>query len=223
MLDRASQQKRLATAIRLAGSRYDTTVNLKIESVLKNLYALNRESEYLTEILKQVYKIKKENVWHRVIHENKPKSAELTHIRDGINALVKRLTQIKDKTKDSRVRWRDITTMIDNLAEECFNMYSYFEDLKAKSKSSTGTTSDSSYSSSSFWKLHGNLRDLERLLSTKRSDLFNRPYMLLRGEAGIGKTHLLCDYAKGRLTGQRATFIFLGHELAGTADPIKAM
>ncbi len=223
MLDQASQQKRLATAIRLAGNRYDTAVNLKVESVLKNLYALNRESEHLTEMLKQVYKIKKENVWQRVIDENKPKSAELIRIRDGINSVVKRLTQIKEKPKNSRVRWRDITTKLDSLADECFNMYSYFEDLKSKNKQSSTAASDSGYSSSSFWKLHGDLRSLERLISTKRSDLFNRPYMLLRGEAGIGKTHLLCDYSKWRLTHERATFIFLGHELAGTADPIKAM
>ena len=49
-------------------------------------------------------------------------------------------------------------------------------------------------------------------------DLFSTPRMILKGEAGIGKTHLLCDYANSRISLEKPTLIFLSDELASIED-----
>jgi hypothetical protein len=67
---------------------------------------------------------------------------------------------------------------------------------------------------------------IESFLETAKLTLFNTPRMLLRGEAGIGKTHLLCDYASDRIKANKNTLIFLGHEFIQSGvsnDPIKGM
>ena len=43
--------------------------------------------------------------------------------------------------------------------------------------------------------------------------------MIVRGDAGTGKTHLLCDVARRRLTAGRPTVLLMGQRFTGTEDP----
>ena len=45
------------------------------------------------------------------------------------------------------------------------------------------------------------------------------PVMIVRGDAGTGKTHLLCDVARRRLDAGRPTILFMGQRFTGTEDP----
>lgn len=58
---------------------------------------------------------------------------------------------------------------------------------------------------------------------SERSDvrLANNPFLLLLGEAGIGKTHFLCDIAKKRIADGYPTVILLGHHFQQFNDPGK--
>lgn len=51
--------------------------------------------------------------------------------------------------------------------------------------------------------------------------LANNPFLLLLGEAGIGKTHFLCDIAKKRIINEYPTIILLGHHFLQFTDPGK--
>ena len=45
------------------------------------------------------------------------------------------------------------------------------------------------------------------------------PVMIVRGDAGTGKTHLLCDVARRRLGDGRPTILLMGQRFTGTEDP----
>ena len=60
MFSHDAQLKRLNQVIKQAGKRYDTSVNLRVENMFNYLYALNREQEYLTDLLGIVYKVRHE-------------------------------------------------------------------------------------------------------------------------------------------------------------------
>lgn len=50
----------------------------------------------------------------------------------------------------------------------------------------------------------------------------NKKFLVLRGEAGSGKTHFLCDLAKSRIDNKLPTYIFLGQEF-NDKDPWKVI
>lgn len=49
--------------------------------------------------------------------------------------------------------------------------------------------------------------------------LANNPFLLLLGEAGIGKTHFLCDIAKKRINEGYPTLLLLGHYFQQVSNP----
>jgi hypothetical protein len=63
--------------------------------------------------------------------------------------------------------------------------------------------------------LLGVLRKLQETSESKEAQLANLPALLIVGDAGIGKTHLLCDVARKRLTENRASVLFLGEQFTG--------
>lgn len=51
------------------------------------------------------------------------------------------------------------------------------------------------------------------------TSLANRQLLLLKGDGGIGKTHLLCDFAKGRVQAQLPTLLLMGQRFLSEDDP----
>ena len=66
--------------------------------------------------------------------------------------------------------------------------------------------------------LQGELRDVTETC-THCGALANGRLMLLKGSAGTGKTHLLCDFAKKRIEAQLPTVILMGQRFLSKDDP----
>ena len=65
------------------------------------------------------------------------------------------------------------------------------------------------------------ISELERTSSVcdHADKLTNNDVLLIKGDAGTGKTHLLCDLGKTRLGEKSPTVLLLGHWFRGTEDP----
>jgi hypothetical protein len=61
------------------------------------------------------------------------------------------------------------------------------------------------------------IREIEEFSESSPSEVAGRPAMLLTGEAGSGKTHLLCDVARLRVDAKLPTIVVLGQQL-GRSD-----
>mgnify|MGYP006266391803 CR=1 FL=1 len=72
-------------------------------------------------------------------------------------------------------------------------------------------------------KLSSVIRDIEALAKSLKAKLANDPFVLLLGEAGMGKTHLLCDVTKDRFEDGCPTFMVLGEEMPKMLSPIKSL
>lgn len=226
MIDELFQRQRLTAAITGAGERYDTAVNVKLESILHNLYATNREEPYLSGMLKVTYKIINDipSLSHRQDYDKK---SEVEALITDLKAITDRVVAIKSKAKSQRVMWGSLIASTDDLADKCYDLYSYFRDEKEKENTPKEKKEFYSSLTHDLWDIYRGLRDLSELFSNGiQTKLFNVPRLLLHGEAGIGKTHLLCDYAKARIDAKRATLIYLGHELqavSGSRNPVSRM
>jgi hypothetical protein len=224
MISKDIQEQRLTIAITAAGKRYDTTVNLRVQSMFDHLHALNRDPKYISDILRILYKIEHKNYLDRIIRANPKKKAELTKIKKDLRAVTKRLFTIKSLGKSQNINWSKLVSKLDNVASETFTQYSEFRETEEEKKKKP--KKDETYYANELWSLYREVSDLSNFLHDKKPDLFNKPRLLLKGEAGIGKTHLLCDYAKERIDAGMPTIIFLAHELLGTTgsnDPISRM
>lgn len=70
--------------------------------------------------------------------------------------------------------------------------------IKTREHDSRSTTDRTNYVIHDFHEYIKNIRKIHDLSQDTEAQIFNSPYLLLTGDAGIGKTHLLCDLA-GRL------------------------
>lgn len=95
----------------------------------------------------------------------------------------------------------------------------------AEASAKTGPTSRASYPSNPFRERRLRLYGLSDELREAREVLAHADrtasgaLMLLRGDAGTGKTHLLCDVARQRLAANRPTVLLLGQRFVSNDAP----
>ncbi|MBB6454875.1 ribosomal 50S subunit-associated protein YjgA (DUF615 family) [Salirhabdus euzebyi] len=72
-------------------------------------------------------------------------------------------------------------------------------------------------------KINSYERDLNDYIDLVRPALINEPYLLIYGDAGIGKSHLLADNAKRMQEAGHSVFLFLGQHLNTHDHPFKQL
>ena len=69
-----------------------------------------------------------------------------------------------------------------------------------------------------FDSIYRKLDEIEEYLNYAM-DAENKRLMVISGNAGIGKTHLLCDFARKRVDDNLPTILLMGRRFTSTADP----
>lgn len=216
-LDTQAQKERLKRANNNAGLRYNRDINLEIKNIKRNLQALNREPEYLAELFKLTYKAKKELLFFRTGHPDK--TEELKQLHKNVKSVIDKLLSLKTKSKNENISWSILTKKLKIAIKLSNDLYWFFRDLQDKERQEKGEYAKTSIEAGTTWSLYAVLRNLLDFINNGvKIKLFTIPRMILKGEAGIGKTHLLCDYANNRINSGKPTLIFLSDELASIED-----
>ena len=216
-LDTQAQKERLKRANNNAGLRYNRDINLEIKNIKRNLQALNREPEYLAELFKLTYKAKKELLFFRTGHPDK--TEELKQLHKNVKSVIDKLLSLKTKSKNENISWSILTKKLKIAIKLSNDLYWFFRDLQDKERQEKGEYAKTSIEAGPTWSLYAVLRNLLDFINNGvKIKLFTIPRMILKGEAGIGKTHLLCDYANNRINSGKPTLIFLSDELASIED-----
>src|SRR5690625_2274498 len=74
-----------------------------------------------------------------------------------------------------------------------------------------------------FREVSINISTFKRFLDETCYRCLYDPYLLLHGEAGIGKSHLLADIAKKKREQKHIVFLFLGQHFSSQIDPLRQM
>lgn len=216
-LDNQAQKERLKRANNSAGLRYNRDINLEIKNIKRNLQALNREPEYLAELFKLTYKAKEELLFFRTDHPDK--TEELKQLHKNVKSVIDKLLSLKTKSKNENISWSILTNKLKIAIKLSNDLYWFFRDLQDKERQEKEEWAKTSIDTGPIWSLYVALRSLLDFINDGvKVDLFSTPRMILKGEAGIGKTHLLCDYANSRINSGKPTLIFLSDELASIED-----
>ncbi|HMR72420.1 MAG TPA: NACHT domain-containing protein [Candidatus Saccharibacteria bacterium] len=224
ILDAQAQKERLRQASDSAGRRYNRIINLEVKNIKSNLHAINRDSEYVTELLKLANKAKKELSHFRTTHSSK--ESELKQLRKDAKVVIDKLLSLKTKTKNQNISWKVLRKNLGDATKASSDFYWFLKGLQDEERRQKGEYAKTDVDTGNTWSFYRALNDLSYFINDGvKTDLFSVPRMILRGEAGIGKTHLLCDYANNRINTGKPTLIFLSHEFTDTenTDPILCM
>ena len=120
----------------------------------------------------------------------------------------------------------DIGTASNDAAESGEQILSEIRVRQLQTESTNESDSDSRSDlqdpfRTSLYYLRYLISELERaaIVCNHANKMANNDVLLVKGHAGSGKTHLLCDLGKKRLEGQSPSVLLLGQWFRGTDDP----
>ena len=129
---------------------------------------------------------------------------------------LKLIAQLSDWIKSKAVDFdlTELKTLPDSVYDGCRKIYELVEEKEFKDKDINR----------SFQRIardfYSALRDIENYLYSKKSSAYSIGAALVHGEAGIGKSHLLCDIALHRTENELPTIFLLGSQYGG-GNPVE--
>jgi hypothetical protein len=220
-------QSCLDQAISNAGERY--TPELNVELPVAQLFdGLGRTTEFFNRFKILRGKINK-SCSSAISSESQSSAIAVSELlREKVDQLLATLNVI-DTLEIELIDFQRIS----NLASEARKkVYEYIRVLRQLEEEATEQTSsqqqteNNSLSSSRYriqthelYGLERELTSLENAAQSSEVQLANVPALLLRGTAGQGKTHLLCDIAQNRIREGLPTVLLLGEHFNGSDEP----
>lgn len=220
-------ESRLDEAIGNAGERY--TPELNVELPVAQLFdGLGRTTEFFNQFKILQGKIKKS--YSSGISSEKELSAIAVFelLREKVDQLLAILNVI-DTLETDPIDFKRISNLASEAREKVYEYIRVLGQLEEKAKKQTSSqqqTENNWLSSSRYsiqthklYSLAEELTSLEDAAQSNEVQLANIPALLLRGIAGQGKTHLLCDIAQNRIREGLPTVLLLGEHFNGSDEP----
>ena len=91
--------------------------------------------------------------------------------------------------------------------------------LKSKQKRQGTNEEDYNYYKYELRKLDTSIYNFQEFLGSSTATLANNPILILKGEAGVGKSHLLADIALKRSERSQTSLLFLGQHFTSDNNP----
>lgn len=164
---------------------------------LKNQILINETKDILIEFRKKEYENKLE---------------QLDSLNTNLSSLEKYNFQNKENYKSENLN--EYLKYQQNISDSLSNIKYLLYDLKKR---------DYHYE-----KVINRIYDIEKLISeiynyTQElgSEIINQPYLVIKGDGGIGKSHLLADHAKKLQKKGHIIFLFLGQHFSSKEHPFK--
>ncbi len=216
------QSQRLAKIVNLAGPRYEQEVNIELP-VRSIFHALIKSEKFCNDLIKVTYKLAETAQYTG----REPFYGIAKDLYDQISAhkayVIKRLKAIAANKAGDGIRQQTIASHLVELRELTHKLIAILEQAEEEKKIKIDPKSHTS-TRDEIGQLYDLVRKTYDVLSFFENDsfvVFNRKSLLLKGEAGIGKTHLFCDFAREAFKLGHLTYIFLGEEFAHDMDPLK--
>lgn len=185
--------------------------------VIENIFSeIDIETEELFDFIEGNYVFRKSILTLRDIKFIKrgsfyQKEAELCGIwiNLNLNTHIEKILDLLNSIKSTNLNENTLTEITDLIGEIDYAIGCLLEVYE-------GELRESSYN---IRHLRNKLSEIREFIKSQKVELALNPYMLLVGDALIGKTHLLCDMAKERINNNLPTIIILGQHLISNEPP----
>ncbi|MES2190171.1 MAG: AVAST type 2 anti-phage system protein Avs2 [Pseudomonadota bacterium] len=224
-LDDAWFGARLAEAHQAAGPRYTAQLNVEL-TINDHFDALGRTPEFFNGVRSKAPRIRDRIRSHAFSLVKDPDSTLQGRLEAAQSACDQVLQEFKSLSEDP-MRANPLDALQDSLRQAIRgtdDLLSEYRQQQANTKvvqEQAGANaplhqdSDHSYV---LRELYADLRDALSHVHQFRA-IVSSKLVILTGDAGSGKTHLLCDLAKQRLEKGRPTVVLMGQRFQNTTDP----
>ncbi|MCX6214223.1 ATP-binding protein [Spirosoma sp.] len=218
---------RLEEGIHNLGSRYTPEVDFQLP-VVKVFNGLARNNSFLTRWSEEFNQLK--TVAYKAIHQLNVQDKDLNEQVDRFKELLSRLNLFEEANRPNRLSIVDqgaFSNMLKQLVANVDQIISRFYELnriEVEKKKTTGQR-DSEYSNAFGWdiercrEVNRNLYEYIGYINGLEVKAANVPAMVLSGDAGMGKSHLLADIAQKRKEENLPTVLLLGQQFTTTDEP----
>lgn len=227
-LDKTWQNAHLKKIKEWAGNRYTPELNVDLP-IAQIFDGIGRTENFYTSIRKHYGKLNREFNHVSSEYDNKEAQKIYQALKRKIFSLLKLLGKPKEYNTDT-IPWVKINQMAKRAEDLVWNFSNKLREEKAKVEQqkvndkqegrwpvSEKIGSDIHY----LYETQKELRYFQKLSSNTKAKLSNCPLLLLTGEAGRGKTHLLCDVVENRIASKKpypANLVF-GELFVTTEEP----
>jgi PHP family Zn ribbon phosphoesterase len=209
--------KKSNEAIADLGNRYTPELNLKL-GIAKIFEGIGRTEKFSEIVYERFDKL--------LIKANKLRNDDI--INESFNVISSNAQAIAELYKECefignrQVPFEDFVRLI----RTCSGAVNAAEDILWKEKEKLQQEKKQKEFSDKYATLHRELREfgnectkIEGFLDSTTVKLANNPFLLLEGDAGIGKSHLLADIVKTRVSAGSASLFILGQHLTVNESP----
>lgn len=221
---RQFQKDRFKRVVRLADLRYETNVNVQLP-IRSLFHALIKSEVFDTEIVEQAHKLLETAQYIGRGPYYSFAKPEYDLIKRKKALLARHLLQVTQSRPGVKVRRPGLLSKSKEIKDA---VYAAIEKLnKAESDGELKLPKDSHTTvkgeTNELYQLTHQLYLLESFLDDHDFTAYLKSHFLMMGEAGIGKTHLFCDFAKEAIELGHPTYIFLGEEFSAESNPLKTI
>ena len=131
-----------------------------------------------------------------------------------------------EASPEGHIQFSEIVEATDKAFEEATQVLEHIWQLQREEKPRTGgALASSGYYVEPLRNVHSYVLRLQMALQqvadacNRANALANSQLLLLKGDSGTGKTHLLCDFAKRRIRAQLPTLLLMGQRFLSDIDP----
>lgn len=217
-------KQKLEESILNLGKRYTPEINfdLPIAKVFEGISRDNFFQEQFTSHLDDLLRTFNKAISR--VKEDKVKGF-VDKIKSQITSFV-HLLEIIDFHEISLINQESLSKILESCNETIHELIQQFYHLDSESKRNTKEKNDYlshinryAWEIENFRKLNGSIYDFNNFIGSYTVSLSNNPFLILTGEAGIGKSHLLADVAKKRLERNQFSILLLGQHFTTLEDP----
>ena len=215
-------QERLGEAVDAAGPRYTPEVHIDLP-IARELEMFSRSESIFNEVKSFAKEIRKE---FQTLPDPSRSENDLSQtisiecLSESVNEVLKAFAQI-EPTPVGNLPFAYIAEKIASARDEVDRIEeSLLQYKRDHSADKTGDDKSRRYNDfrGSLYRLQHELEKAH--LSLKHTDsIASSRLMLLKGEAGTGKTHLLCDFAKRRIESGIPTVLLMGQRFVARDTP----
>jgi len=214
---------RLDEALKTAGPRYTPEIHVDLP-IAAELEAFGRTEGFFDRIKAHARDIRKRlrELGYAESKVVEPSLGELAvAVSTKVEAVLNSLGALTVQPA-GRLPFPEITAQVKDAESTLLSCERDLEAKRAKSKKDEGLSPDSDKPFRErlqrLYALATELREVSDLL-IHAQDIAGSALMLLNGNAGTGKTHLLCDVAKQRIAAGRPTVLLMGQQFISQEPP----
>lgn len=212
--------EQLQSSIDSLGRRYTPELNFELD-IAKHFDGLARNEKYQSQLmtLHHNFLIKIRKLYPEL--SGKEPSEYRTNLQMFSNETEKIYNEIEFSGAEN-INFSKLLYPLDQIRSLLSNFLSYLYTLKRPTSTSNAEQKSKEVIENKIYYLRqaeAALDDYYDFLNSPATELTNKPYLLIKGEAGIGKSHLLADICQHRQSNGELSLLLLGQHFVSMENP----